>query len=206
MPRIIGREVFKTIVSMAYEMELAERVTKKIDKGLLEFSYELKYPTRFRDTSHILEDITEIWKVAHTNKKHYTNDDSVDEDDPEQWYSKKKIDLTTSGPVSAFLRVVKYNDAGIIRAYLDVWMEADEYQPYDDGDNLEVQIHNAPTTTTVAIIQRDIKARIHHELCGMLLTIFVECYDSIKGKSKILWWRRLNELHNQKSRQFLVKL
>ena len=74
----LGNEVFKTIVAMAYEMGVADRIMTQVKQGLLEFSYERKYPPTFRDTQQVFDDITKVWKVAHTNKKYYEKQDDDD--------------------------------------------------------------------------------------------------------------------------------
>jgi hypothetical protein len=204
MPRIIGKEVFKNIVAMAYEMEVADRILTKVKQGLLEFSYERKYPTRFRHAEDIFDDITKLWKVAHTNKKHYELNVYDNTDELTQWVSKKKIALTTSGAYSAFARIIKFTSAnGDIGSYLDVWREWDEYGSFTDEENDRVDIHNAPTTTTVFIIQRNIKENEKNHLKELLADVYWFRY-AFRGlcKNRRVWEERLKEMEK---RQLLVE-
>jgi len=204
MPRIIGKEVFKNIVEMAYEMDVADRIMTKVKQGLLEFSYERKYPTRFRHAEDIFDDITKLWKVVHTNKKHYELDDYNNNDEMTKWFSKKKIALTTAGTYSAFARIVKFTSAnGGSGSYLDVWREWGDGNCFDEEENDVVEIHNAPTTTTVFIIQRNIKECEKNHLKELLADVYWFRY-AFRGlcKNRRVWAERLVEMEK---RQLLVE-
>lgn len=204
MPRVIGKEVFKSIVAMAYEMGVADRIMTRVNQGLLEFSYQRKYPTRFRDAEDIFDDITKLWKVVHTNKKYYEWDDCYDDDEIKKYYSKKKIALTITGTYSAFARVVKLTSSnGECRSYLDVWRELNDYGCFDEEENEIIEIHNAPTTTTVFIIQRTIKENENNMLKEQLADVYWFRY-SFRGlcKNHRVWEERLKEMEK---RQLLVE-
>ena len=199
----LGNEVFKTIVAMAYEMGVADRIMTKVKKGLLEFSYGRKYPTRFRDDEDILEDITKLWKVVHTNKKYYEFDDCDDDDEMKKYYSKKKIALTIAGTYSAFARVVKFTSANAgSGSYLDVWRETDDYNGLDEENDI-VEIHDGPTTTSVAVIKRNIKENEENDLREQLADVYWFRY-SFRGlcKNRRVWEGRLKEMEK---RQLLVE-
>jgi len=203
MPRSIGKEVFKNIVAMAYEMGVADKIMKKIEKRLLEFSQHKRYETRFRDDEDVCDDISKLWKRVPMNKKYYQQDEAgleLEEDTIPTWYSKKKIALTVAGTYSAFARVVKYDDSGIIRSYLDVWMENEDYNPLYD-ENITYQLLDCPTVITVAIIQREIKEREVYALAEWLDSIYEFNFRGLAHNRKV-WEQRLKEM---RTRQFLVE-
>ena len=204
MLRIIGKEVFKNIVAMAFEMAVADKIMKKVEKGLLEFSQHKKYQTRFRDDEDVCDDISKLYKMAHTNKKHYQPDEAgleLEEGAIPTWYSKKKIALTVAGTYAAFARVVKYDNSGIIRSYLDIWMENEDYNPLYDDDNIQYLLDDYPTTTTVAIIQREIKEREVFVLAEWLDSIYEFRFRGLT-RNRQVWEQRLKEM---RTRQFLIE-
>lgn len=204
MPISIGKEVFKNIVAMAYEMAVADKIMKKVEIRLLEFSQHKKYPTRFRDDEDVCDDISKLWNRSPTNKKYYQPDEAgleLEDDVIPTWYSKKKIALTVAGTYAAFARVVKYDDSGIIRSYLDIWMENEDYNPLYDDDNITYQLHDYPTTTTIAIIQREIKEREVFVLAEWLDSIYEFRFRGLT-RNRQVWEQRLKEM---RTRQFLVE-
>jgi hypothetical protein len=198
MPRIIGKEVLKNIVAMAYEMDVADRIQKKVKQELLEFSYEPKYQTTFRDDKQVLEDITKLWKVVHTNKKYYEKGDE-DDGQGDTYYSKEKYPLTVSGRFIAYFQIVKYDHNEGVDCYIDTWITTPTGGFLRDIE--QCRIDDAPTTTTIDIIQRHIAGYNKAELRKLLSSVYEFRFRGL-GKNRRAWEERLVEW---KERQLLVE-
>lgn len=204
MPRVIGKEVFKNIVTMAYEMEVADRLMTKVKQDLIEFYYRLNHTTRFREEEDLLEDFTKVWKVAHTNKKYYKLDEyHNDGETVTQWYSNKKIALTTSGRYSAFVRVVKYISDSIGEGtFLDIWREWDEDGDCDEDNNRIMLWNNAPTIDIIANIKQNLKVREEDMLKEQLSNI-CSIRHTFKKNAQV-WAERFAEI--EKHHLLVLKL
>lgn len=194
----LGNEVFKTIVAMAYEMDVADRIMTKVKQGLLEFSYERQYPATFRDDNQILEEMTKVCKVVHTNKKYYEKGDEED-NVGDTYYSKEKYPLTTSGRFISYFQVVKYDHSEGVDCHIDTWITSPTGGFLRDIDARAFD--NAPTILTVANIKRDIAEYEKRELRKMLSSVYEFRFRGI-SKGRWVWEKRLKEMEE---RQLLVE-
>lgn len=195
----LGKEVFKTIVEMAYEMEVADRIMTHVKQGLLEFSYERKYPLVFREAHQVFDDITKVWKVVHTNKKFYEKGDEEDYGGY-TYYSKEKYPLTTSGPFIGYVQITKYDYNEGVDCHLDLWIAKGEHDSFE-RDLEEIPQDDAPTTSTVLLLQRHIKDYYNRKLQAFLKGVYEFRFRGI-SKSRRVWEERLKEMEKN---QLLVE-
>lgn len=193
----LGKEVFKNIVAMAYEMEVADRIMTQVKQGLLEFSYERKYPPTFRDTQQVFDDITKVWKVAHTNKKYYEKQDD-DDIDGDTYYSTMAFPLTTSGPFVGYVQIVKYDFDEGINGHLDAWIAKGE----DDSFEMDLEpLHHTPTTSTVLLLKRHIADYYYRKLREILKGVYQFRFRGLATNRRV-WEERLKEMEKH---QLLVE-
>lgn len=197
MSRVIGKEVFKNIVAMAYEMEVADRIMTQVKQGLLEFSYERKYPPVFREAQQVFDDIIKVWKIALTNKKYYEKQDD-DDIDGDTYNSTMKFPLTISGPFIGYASIVMYEFDQGIQGHLDVWIAKGEHDHFEM--DLE-PLHHRPTIVTVFLIQRHIKDYYNRKLRAFLKGVYEFRFRGLATNRRV-WEERLKEMEKH---QLLVQ-
>jgi hypothetical protein len=197
MTRTIGKEVFKTIVEMAYEMNTADKVKQRVESDLLTLSYEMRVPTVFRNQEEVGAEVVKALAIYYTNKKKYHKMDGDDAD--VGYFYKSKIPLSVSGPVPVLLHLEKYVIDGFVSKVACVYY-----------DNIEIANNVVPEgqegAVTIATAIRDYMECRRNGLREKFNDIFELAYYGRRPKNYAVWVARLLAMKEEREGAFLKKL
>ena len=109
MSRVIGNEIFKTIVTMAYEMKLAAQVLERMAQRREKVLKLMREGQTFRDDEDIRKEITKYLAISPNNKKHWRFEEEA-EGGRSGFVLKKEIALSVSGRYRIMLSIVKHTE------------------------------------------------------------------------------------------------
>jgi hypothetical protein len=209
MTRVIGNEIFKTIVEMAYEMKTASRVLTRIDKGWEQVREAMKAGQRFRDDEDIRKEITKHLAISHKNKKHWRFDE--EEEMQSGFVLKRDIPISVSGEYRIMVRVVKhaeYEVAGNGITHIHLYVRCEDYNDDAWNDYLDPCVVRRPaegplTSTSVALLKR---AGLELE-CDKLIELYNDIYPTFRSISKhaLIWKKRIMALKMKYQEQGRLK-
>lgn len=195
MGRVIGNEIFKTIVTMAYEMGLAQKVLGRMARRREKVIDLMRAGQTFRDNEDILKDITKYLAISPDNKKHWRFDEEV-EDGYSGFVLKKEIPMSVSGPYRIMLSIVKHTEYEVAQ-HRDFWnalyvhVRDSDGEVVNDGYDTQYVMETPPTVFTVALVERLGLCLEFSEIEEAYDAIFegISCSSGINARA---WNRRLH--------------
>jgi hypothetical protein len=212
MGRVIGNEIFKTIVMMAYEMKLASRVLSRMTHRREKVRKLMKAGQTFRDDEDIRKEMAKYLAISPDNKKHWRFDEGAEDTEHNGFVLKKEIALSVSGRYRIMLSIVKHTEYEVAqhRQFENVL-----YVHIRDSDDEEVNevadrryyIRNPPTVVTVEIIKRLGLCLESREVKEAYDEIYerVSYYSRRSGINAYKWDRRITAMRDDDKRSGLVK-
>ena len=210
MSRVIGNEIFKTIVTMAYEMKLAAQVLERMAQRREKVLKLMREGQTFRDDEDIRKEIDKYLAISPDNKKHWRFEEEV-EGGQNGFVLKKEIALSVSGRYRIMLSIVKHTEfrghpRQVVRPalYVHILDSAGEEMNFDyaRGDFIQTPA----TVDDVALVK----------LLGLCLEWeeVKEAYDDIyammpykrTGKNTRTWNRWITEMSSNRKHSMLAKM
>lgn len=157
MGRVIGNEIFKDIIQMAYEMELARKVLNRMSRRRDKVLNRMGMGQTFRDDEDIRKEITKYLAISPDNKKHWRFDEPA-ENGENGFVLIKEIPISVSGPYRVMLSIVKHTEYEVARdrdfynkIYVHLRDSVDEdVNEYENAYFIAIP----PTTTTVELLKQ----------------------------------------------------
>jgi uncharacterized protein (UPF0335 family) len=190
MSRVIGNEIFKTIVTMAYEMELAHKVLSRMSQRRSAVEDLMKTGQTFRDDDDILTEVKKYLAISPDNKKHWRFEQ---DDEYRAFILKKEIPISVSGRYRIMLSIHKhlvYKDSPrVFYNNLYIYLRDNSGEDVDDEPYHYSTGINPPTVFTVAIIERLALEREFHDIRDTYNRIYMPIESN--GKNCKIWNKRL---------------
>ena len=208
MGRVIGNEIFKTIVTMAYEMGLAHRVLSRMGRRRDKVELLMETGQTFRDDEDIRKEITKYLAISPDNKKHWRFDEPAEDTTENGFVLKKEIPISVSGPYRIMLCIVKHTEYEVDRDrqfvnIIYIHLRDSDGDDINECDN-QYHIQSPPTVVTVELIKQ--------MALGMEFSEVQEAYDEIfervscrSGINARAWNRRLPIMRDDDKRSDIVE-
>jgi hypothetical protein len=211
MGRVIGNEIFKTIITMAYEMELAEKVLGRMAQRREKVRDLMRQGQTFRDSEDIRKEMAKYLAISHRNKKYWKYDEDNGGKGP-GYALNKMIAMSVSGKYRIMLSIVKHT-----------WREDDLKTVWDtfyihlqDTDGWNVNNPNetpvprnvgAPTVITVEILKQ---TALYREFAYDIQEAYEEIYERVSRRSgrnaRTVWERQITMIRNADKHGILASM
>lgn len=194
----LGNEVFKMIVEMAYEMEVADKMKKRIEDGHKELSDEMKRLPKLINAGVMFKKISKMYKLSYKNKKYYNKgDDDNDEQLEGKVYHSNYIPIAIVGEVPVCLLISKYIVSNeLANACITLYVGSDFTQV--ESYALDTV---APSLNTSLSLRHNINRHFMDELRRKFDDIY---YLTARTYNESIWKNRLNQLWRQAQPKFPI--